>query len=278
MSLNGANTDVIAQLTQTSIGPSSSSTCAAAASTASASATSTPIASPRRPAASTSLAAASRPSYPRARMATSSPFSAKARTVARPTPADPPVTTTTRPSGILRPSSVTARAVGIFQWMDSPVAGAAKRVSDPYPPIGDYGLIGDCHSVALVSRTGSIDWACPRRFDAGSCFARILDWKHGGHFSITPSELAEQPEREYVENTMVLTTTFRTKNGECVLYDCATMRKGGARKPRRELLRVVEGVRGEVELRLHLAPRFDYGEVKAWIRHHGRRLYSAIGG
>jgi GH15 family glucan-1,4-alpha-glucosidase len=149
---------------------------------------------------------------------------------------------------------------------------------DPYPPIGDYALIGDCHSVALVSCTGSIDWACPRRFDAGSCFARLLDWSHGGHFSITPTQVSEPPERAYVENTMVLTTTFRTSDGECVLYDCATMRRGGAAKPRRQVLRIVEGVRGRVELKVELSARFDYGEVKAWIRRHSQRLYSAIGG
>ncbi|MBV9410815.1 MAG: glycoside hydrolase family 15 protein [Acidimicrobiia bacterium] len=151
-------------------------------------------------------------------------------------------------------------------------------MKDPYPPIGDYGLIGDCHSVALVSRTGSIDWACPRRFDAGSCFARILDWENGGHFSISPTQDVEASERAYVEDTMVLTTTFRTAEGECILYDCLAMRSGGAVKPRRELLRIVEGVRGRVELKARMSARFDYGEVKPWIRHHGHRLYSAIGG
>ena len=150
--------------------------------------------------------------------------------------------------------------------------------SDPYPPIGDYALIGDCHSVALVSRTGSIDWACPRRFDAGSCFGRLLDWQRGGHCSITPTELSEPPLRSYVDGTLVLETRFRTNDGECKLFDCFSMRRGGAGHPRRELLRIVEGVRGRVELRLHIAARFDYGEVKPWIRHHGRRLYSAIGG
>ena len=151
-------------------------------------------------------------------------------------------------------------------------------VSDPYPPIGDYAMIGDCHSVALVSRTGSIDWACPRRFDAGSCFARILDWEHGGHYSITPTDLSEPPTRSYVDGTMVLATTFRSGEGECVLYDCCTMRRGGASNPRREVLRIVEGVRGRVELRVHLVARFDYGQLKPWIRHHGHRLYSATGG
>jgi GH15 family glucan-1,4-alpha-glucosidase len=151
-------------------------------------------------------------------------------------------------------------------------------LTSPYPPIGDYAVVGDCHSVALISRMGSIDWACPRRFDAGSCFARLLDWEHGGHFSITPTALAEPPTRSYVEDTMVLATTFRAGEGECILYDCCTMRRGGAGNPRREMLRIVEGVRGRVELRVHLVVRFDYGELKPWIRHHGHRLYSAIGG
>ncbi|MBV8385660.1 MAG: glycoside hydrolase family 15 protein [Acidimicrobiia bacterium] len=153
-----------------------------------------------------------------------------------------------------------------------------QTAGDPYPPIGDYAMIGDCHSVALVSRTGSIDWGCPRRFDAGSAFARILDWEHGGYYSIAPTEMSEPPTRAYIHNTMVLATTFRSSEGECVLYDCCTMRRGGAENPRRELLRIVEGVRGRVELRVHLAARFDYGAVKPWIRRHGHRLYSAIGG
>jgi GH15 family glucan-1,4-alpha-glucosidase len=150
--------------------------------------------------------------------------------------------------------------------------------SGPYPPIGDYALIGDCHSTALVSRAGSMDWACIPRFDAGSCFARILDWDRGGYCSITPTGKHDVPLRSYVDNTLVLRTTFRAKGGEAVLYDCLTMRRGGSQRPRRQLLRVVEGTRGRIELNLRIAPRFDYGEVKAWIRHHGPRLYSAVGG
>jgi GH15 family glucan-1,4-alpha-glucosidase len=151
-------------------------------------------------------------------------------------------------------------------------------MSDPYPPIADYALIGDCHSVALVSRMGSIDWGCPWRFDAGSVFCRILDWERGGHCSITPTALSEPPLRSYVDGTLVLETTFRTADGECKLYDCSAMRHGGADRPLRQLLRIVEGVRGRVELRLHIVARFDYGEVKPWIRRHGSRQYSAIGG
>ena len=150
-------------------------------------------------------------------------------------------------------------------------------MKDPYPPIGDYALIGDCHSVALISRDGSIDWACLPRFDGYSCFGRLLDWEKGGYCEIKPIAPIDETLRSYVDETLVLATTFRTADGECILYDCFVMRKGGATNPRRQLLRIVEGVRGHVELKVSIVPRFDCGEVKAWVRRHGQRLYSALG-
>ena len=150
--------------------------------------------------------------------------------------------------------------------------------ADPYPPIGDYALIGDCHSVALVSRHGSIDWCCMPRFDSGSSFGRLLDWEKGGYCSIEPTRRGAAPLRSYLDGTLVLATTFRRAGGEAVLYDCFTMRRGGAGNPRRQLLRIVEGKQGRVELRLRIGARFDYGGVRPWIRHHGPRHYSAIGG
>jgi GH15 family glucan-1,4-alpha-glucosidase len=154
-----------------------------------------------------------------------------------------------------------------------------KEVAQPrYPPIADYGLIGDCHSAALVHKSGSIDWCCMPRFDSGSCFGRLLDWDRGGYCSITPVEPGFVPSRRYVPDTMVLETTFRTGGGEARLFDCFTMRRGGARNPYQQLLRVVEGVRGRLDLRLDLQPRFDYAEVRPWIRQLGVRYFSAIGG
>src|SRR5690242_1766078 len=84
-------------------------------------------------------------------------------------------------------------------------------------PIGDYALLSDCRSAALVSRAGSVDWLCFPRFDAPATFARLLD-PDGGHFAIRPAgEFAAS--RGYVDQTMVLETTFRTAAGTAVLTD-----------------------------------------------------------
>ncbi len=147
-----------------------------------------------------------------------------------------------------------------------------------YPPIKDYALIGDCHSAALVSRTGSIDWCCMPRFDSGSCFGRLLDWESGGYCSIAPEDGGHTSFREYLGDTLVLATTLRAGSGEAILYDCFVMHAGGKLEPRLQLLRIVEGVRGHVTFNLRIAPRFDYGVLEPWIRHDGIRLYSAIGG
>jgi GH15 family glucan-1,4-alpha-glucosidase len=151
--------------------------------------------------------------------------------------------------------------------------------TDPYPPIGDYALIGDCHSAALVSRSGSIDWCCMPRFDSGSTFARLLDADHGGHCAVTPSD-GEQwdSRRRYLGDTLVLETELHGPSGQIRLLDCMVVHEHANETPGRQILRVIEGVRGSVQLDIRVAPRFDYGEVRPWIRRHGIRLHSAIGG
>jgi GH15 family glucan-1,4-alpha-glucosidase len=157
------------------------------------------------------------------------------------------------------------------------LAGNPSR-SSRYPPIGDYGLIGDCHSGALVSRTGSIDWYCVPRFDGGSAFGRLLDWDGGGYCSIGPTSRRFDVSRRYLDDTMVLETNFRTGLGEARLFDCMAMRRGGSRRPHRQLIRILEGVKGRFEAEVRISPRFDYGTVRPWIRSHGDRLFSATGG
>jgi GH15 family glucan-1,4-alpha-glucosidase len=153
-------------------------------------------------------------------------------------------------------------------------------VQAKYPPIADYGLIGDGQSAALVSRTGSIDWCCLPRFDSGSCFGRLLDWEKGGHFSIAPVEGAREANihRTYRGDTVVLETRFRVEGGEAAVIDCMTMTRDGPTGTGPQILRVIEGVRGSVEFEVEIAPRYDYGEIDAWIRKQGPNVYSAIGG
>ena len=153
---------------------------------------------------------------------------------------------------------------------------SAQVTGPDYPAISDYGLIGDCHSAALVSRSGAIDWCCLPRFDSDSCFGRLLDWHKGGYFAITPVG-SYRVKREYRGDSLILVTTFTTRTGEARLVDFFSMRMGGRLRPRRELVRVIHGVRGHVSFDVAIVPRFDFGEVKPWIYASGHDGFAAVG-
>jgi GH15 family glucan-1,4-alpha-glucosidase len=157
--------------------------------------------------------------------------------------------------------------------MSEPRPGVASR----YPPIGDYGFLGDCHTGALVSSAGSVDWLCLPRLDDGSYFGRLLDRDRGGWCAITPADPAAAFSRRYLDGTLVLQTEMRAVGGRVRVTDCLTMRPGGARRPYRQLLRVVDGLEGIVDLRVEVVPRFDYGQVRPWIRRAGP-AWQALGG
>jgi GH15 family glucan-1,4-alpha-glucosidase len=157
-------------------------------------------------------------------------------------------------------------------------ARARRQPTTPYPPIGDYALIGDCHSAALISRAGSIDWCCLPRFDSGSCFGRLLDWARGGHCSVRLKGSRATPERAYLEGTLVLETTFRGPDGEVRVLDFFAMRAGGRENPRREIVRIVEGIAGRPTVKIEVAVRFDYAEMRPWLRRVAERGFAAIGG
>jgi GH15 family glucan-1,4-alpha-glucosidase len=148
---------------------------------------------------------------------------------------------------------------------------------NPYPPISDYAYIADCHSAALISKSGSIDWCCMPRIDSGSCFGRILDWNNGGYCQISPSS-PYQVSRAYLEDTLILETTFRQGNGETRLLDFFTMRKGGEHHPHQQVLRILEGIKGETQFEVDIDPRFDYGAIRPWIRQREDHSYTLIGG
>jgi len=131
-------------------------------------------------------------------------------------------------------------------------------------PIAEYALLSDCKSAALVSRDGSVDWVCFPRFDSPSVFGRLLD-ERAGHWSIRPTADAEVT-RRYVDETMLLETTFQTSGGTVVLVDALAVGRNerghelGADAPS-VLLRQVTCVDGDVELDLSYAPRPEYGLV-----------------
>jgi GH15 family glucan-1,4-alpha-glucosidase len=149
--------------------------------------------------------------------------------------------------------------------------------TQPYPPISNYAFLSDCRSTALVSRACSVDWCCFPRIDAASCFGRLLDWDRGGHCSIAPRRPAEI-RRRYLEGTLVLESTLRTSAGDVRITDCLAFDPQGGPDGLGHLLRIVDGLRGRVDLRLEIEPRFDYGQVRHWLRREGADLHSAIGG
>ena len=132
-------------------------------------------------------------------------------------------------------------------------------------PIGDYALLSDCRSAALVGRDGSVDWMCLPRFDAPSVFCRLLD-PAGGRFAIRPAgEFLSR--RRYLAHTMVLETTFTVPDGTAVLTDAMAVGRNerghglGARSPS-TLLRRLVCTDGELDVEVRYAPRPEYGLIQ----------------
>ena len=138
--------------------------------------------------------------------------------------------------------------------------------------IEDYGLIGDTQTAALVGRNGSIDWLCLPRFDSAACFAGLLGGPSQGRWQIAPVDAVRATRRRYRPETLILETELETSGGAIRLVDFMTPRDG---EP--DLIRIVEGVRGEVDVAMELVIRFDYGSVVPWVRQLDGHL-SAIAG
>jgi GH15 family glucan-1,4-alpha-glucosidase len=139
------------------------------------------------------------------------------------------------------------------------------------PRIEDYALLGDCRSAAMVSRTGSVDWLCFPRFDSGACFAALLGSSDNGSWSLAPAD-AFRSERAYCPDSTVLETTHHTADGTVVVTD-ALVPVGDTHR----LVRMVEGRRGTVTMRMELRVRFDYGSVVPWVQKIPGGIH-AIGG
>jgi len=139
-------------------------------------------------------------------------------------------------------------------------------------PLEDYGLIGDMQTAALVGKDGSIDWLCMPRFDSGACFSALLGEPKHGRWLIAPAGDIRKVERRYRGHSLVLETEFETADGVVRLVDFMPPRE---RDP--DVIRIVEGVRGRVPMRMQLVIRFDYGSIVPWVRRLNGTL-ACVGG
>ncbi len=127
--------------------------------------------------------------------------------------------------------------------------------------IEDYGLIGDTQTAGLIAKDGSLDWLCFPRFDSGACFAALLGQPNHGRWRITPGADVRKVTRRYRGPSLILETEFTTDGGTVRLIDFMPIR---GTTP--DVVRIVEGVTGEVAMQMELIVRFDYGSIIPWVR------------
>ncbi|MEP6865484.1 MAG: glycoside hydrolase family 15 protein [Deltaproteobacteria bacterium] len=139
----------------------------------------------------------------------------------------------------------------------------------------DYGMIGDCETAALVGRDGSIDWLCWPRFDSGACFAALLGTSEHGRWCIAPA--SPQPimatSRQYRGDSLILETRFETPTGSVIVVDFMPPRDGAS-----NIVRIVYGERGTVQMRTEVVIRFDYGGIVPWVHRLPDGALRAIAG
>ena len=130
------------------------------------------------------------------------------------------------------------------------------------PRIEDYAVIGNCETMALVSRNASIDWLCLPRFDSEACFAALLGDGGNGYWRLAPTDDDAQGKRRYRDGTLVLETEFTTTEGSVVVIDCMRAHDGDDGV---DVLRLVRGLRGKVSMSMRLCLRFGYGQAVPWV-------------
>lgn len=139
--------------------------------------------------------------------------------------------------------------------------------------IGDYALIGDCETAALVGRDGSIDWLCWPRFDSDACLAAILGDRTNGRWKIAPAEPRSAVTRRYRPSTLILETTFETATGSAMVIDFMPPRAAES-----NVVRIVRGLRGAVDLEMDLVLRFGYGALTPWVSRRDAQTLVAVAG
>lgn len=139
-------------------------------------------------------------------------------------------------------------------------------------PIEDYALLGNCRSAALVSRDGSLDWLCLPRFDAPAVFAALLGNEENGRWRLAPSDPIDSSTRRYLDDTLVLETTWTTASGRALVLDLMPLGEVNS------VVRIVEGLAGETNFEMDLVMRFDYGRTVPWVEKLEPLTLSAVAG
>jgi len=155
---------------------------------------------------------------------------------------------------------------------DLPAIFGKKKAPLHGARIEDYAVIGDCETAALVSREGSIDWLCWPNFSSGACFAALLGTAGNGYWRVRPEGEIVSTRRRYQPGTMIVETTFVTKDGEVCLTDFMPPRGKHS-----DVVRIVRGVRGKVKMRMDLVLRFDYGLTIPWVTKHEQEVQAVAG-
>src|SRR2546421_4945283 len=138
--------------------------------------------------------------------------------------------------------------------------------------IEQYAMVGDTQTAALVGDDGAIDGMCAPRFDSGACFAALLGDENHGRWQIAPAAGGRATRRRYRDHTLVLETEFDTPEGSVRIIDFMPIRDQTV-----DVIRIVEGVRGHVPMRMHLTIRFDYGQIIPWVRNIDGALVAVAG-
>jgi GH15 family glucan-1,4-alpha-glucosidase len=131
--------------------------------------------------------------------------------------------------------------------------------NDETVPIGEYAVLGDGRTAALVSRRGSVDWLCLPRFDSAACFAALLGTSHNGRWLLTVPD-ATRVERTYLDDSFVLQTVYTAPHGTAIVEDAMPLADGRA-----DLVRRITCTEGTVAVEHEWVVRFGYGDVIPWL-------------
>ena len=140
-------------------------------------------------------------------------------------------------------------------------------------PLEHYALIGDCETAALVSREGSIDWLCWPRFDSAACFAALLGTHEHGRWLMAPRNDRATRQRQYRHATLILETRVEDADGAVTIIDFMPPRGRNS-----DIVRLVRGDRGRMQMRTELVLRFDYGRSVPWVNRLPDGTLRAIAG